>query len=165
MSSDEIPVEALIVGGAATAGPPLGPALGPLGVPTGQVVAKINEATADFAGLKVPIVVWVNKSKKPATFRIEVKTPMTSALIIKELGIEKGSATPHEAKVGDMSMEQLVKVTKLKRKEMTAKTLRAAVKTVLGVCVSMGVTIDGGKDPRIVQQAIDDGEYADLLKE
>ena len=165
LPTDEIPVEALIVGGAATSGPPLGPALGPLGVPAGQVVAKINEATAQFAGLKVPIVVWVDKSKKPAGFRIEIKTPMTSALIIKELGIEKGSATPHEAKVGDLSMELAVKLAKVKRPEMNVKDLKAAVKTVIGTCVSMGVTVDGGKDPRIVQQAIDDGDYADLMKE
>jgi large subunit ribosomal protein L11 len=129
------------------------------------VVAKINEVTQDFAGLKVPVVVWVNKSTKPATFRIEVKTPMTSALLIKELGIEKGSGTPNSEKAGDLSMDQLMKVTKLKRKEMTAKTLRAATKTTLGVCVSMGVTVDGGKDPRVVQKMLDDGEYTEYVKE
>ncbi|HME50989.1 MAG TPA: 50S ribosomal protein L11 [Candidatus Lokiarchaeia archaeon] len=165
MSSDEVPVEALVVGGSASGGPPLGPALGPLAVPVNAVVAMINEATQEFAGLKVPVTVWVNKSTKPATFRVEVKTPMTSALIIKELGIEKGSGTPNSEKAGDISMEQLVKVTKLKRKEMTAKTLRAATKTVLGVCVSMGVTVDGGKDPRVVQKMLDDGEYTEYVNE
>jgi len=165
MPTEEIPVNALVVGGQATAGPPLGPALGPLGVPTGQVVAKINELTQEFAGLKVPIIVWVDKSKKPAGFRIEVKNPPTSALILREIGAEKGSGTPHEAKVGDLKMESVVKLAKMKRSEMNVKDLKAAAKTVIGTCVSSGVTIDGGKDPRIVQQAIDDGEYADLFKE
>ena len=165
MPTEEIPVEALVVGGQATAGPPLGPALGPLGVPAGQVVAKINELTQEFAGLKVPVVVWVDKSKKPAGFRIEVRNPPTSALIFREIKAEKGSGTPHEAKVGDLSMEGLVKLAKLKRAEMNVKSLKAAVKTVLGTCVSAGVTADGGKDPRIVQKAIDDGEYEALLKE
>jgi large subunit ribosomal protein L11 len=163
--TDEIPVAALIVGGQATAGPPLGPALGPLGVPAGQVVAKINEQTKEFEGLKVPVVVWVDKSTKPAGFRIEVKTPPTSALIIREIGAEKGSGTPHENKVGDLSMEGAVKLAKMKIGEMNVKNLTAAVKTVIGTCVSMGVTADGGKDPRIVQVAIDDGEYDDIIKE
>jgi len=165
MPTEEIPVNALVVGGQATAGPPLGPALGPLGVPAGQVVAKINELTQEFAGLKVPIIVWVDKSKKPAGFRIEVKNPPTSALILREIGAEKGSGTPHEAKVGDLKMESVVKLAKMKRGEMNVKDLKAAVKTVLGTCVSSGVTADGGKDPRIVQKAIDDGEYEALLKE
>ncbi|MBN2153491.1 MAG: 50S ribosomal protein L11 [Candidatus Lokiarchaeota archaeon] len=165
LSTDEIPVEALVVGGQATSGPPLGPALGPLGVPAGQVVAKINELTQEFAGLKVPVVVWVDKSKKPAGFRIEVKNPPTSALILREIGAEKGSGTPNDAKAGDLSVEGAVKLAKMKRAEMNVKDLKAAVKTVLGTCVSTGVTVDGGKDPRIVQQAIDDGEYDDLLKE
>ena len=90
---------------------------------------------------------------------------MTSALIIKELGIEKGSGTPNSEKAGDLTMEQLMKVTKLKRKEMTAKTLRAAAKTTLGVCVSMGVTIAGGKDPRVIQKMLDDGESSEYVND
>jgi large subunit ribosomal protein L11 len=86
-------------------------------------------------------------------------------LILREIGVGKGSGTPHETKAGDVSIDQLVKIATMKRKEMTAKTLKAAVKTVLGVCVSAGVTADGGKDPRDVQKAIDKGEYASKLKE
>jgi large subunit ribosomal protein L11 len=164
MSSDETPIEALVTGGKATTGPPLGPALGPMGVNAGAVVAKINELTADFAGLKVPVTVWVNKSTKPATFRVVVGTPPTSALIIKELGIEKG-AGEKATKVGDISVEQVVKIVNIKRKDLSATTLAKAAKTVLGVCVSMGVTADGGKDPRDVQKAIDKGSYAELFKE
>ena len=163
MSETEVAVEALVTGGKATGGPPLGPALGPMGVNTGQVVAKINEETKDFAGLKVPVIVWVNKADR--TFRIEVKTPQTSALIIQALGIEKGSGEPNENIVGDLDMEQVVQIAKKKWPDMTAVTLAKACKTVLGTCVSMGVTVDGGKDARIVQTMIDDGEYTDIMVE
>lgn len=165
MSTDEVPVEALITGGKASGGPPLGPALGPLGVPIAQVVAKINQETEAFAGLKVPVIVWVNKSTKPASFRIEVKTPSVSSLIIKDLGISKGSSEPNTTKVGDISFAKIVEIAKIKRGSMTAASLAAAVKTVLGTAVSMGVTIDGGKDPRVIQRMIDDGEYDDKLVE
>lgn len=81
-------VEALVPGGKASAGPPLGPALGPLGVNVAQVVAKINEQTKDLNGMQVPVKVIV---KSRTEFEIEVGTPPTSALIIREIGVEKGS--------------------------------------------------------------------------
>lgn len=155
-------VEALVTGGSATGGPPLGPALGPLGVNIGLVVSKINEETAAFDGLKVPVTVWVNKETKE--FRIEVKTPMTSALIIRELGIDKGSSEPNTDKVGDLSLQQVATIAKMKKSNMAVASFPAAVKTVLGTMVSMGVTVNGGMDPRIVQDMIDDGEFKDILE-
>jgi len=80
-------VEALVAGGKASAGPPLGPALGPLGVNVAQVVAKINEMTKDLNGMQVPVKVTV---KSRTEFEVEVGTPPTSALILKEAGIDKG---------------------------------------------------------------------------
>ncbi|MEI8003214.1 MAG: 50S ribosomal protein L11, partial [Methanothrix sp.] len=81
-------VEALVPGGKASAGPPLGPALGPLGVNVAQVVAKINEQTKDLNGMQVPVKIIV---KSRTEFEVEVGTPPTSALIIKEMGVEKGT--------------------------------------------------------------------------
>ena len=75
-------IKAMVEGGKATAGAPLGPALGPLGVNIGQVVAKINEQTKKFEGMTVPVEVDVNPSKK--TFEIFVGSPPTSALIKKQ---------------------------------------------------------------------------------
>ncbi|MHA1794294.1 MAG: 50S ribosomal protein L11 [Promethearchaeota archaeon] len=161
--SEEVSVEALITGGKATKGPPLGPALGPLGVRIDQVINKINEETKVYDGLKVPIIVWVNPSTKE--FRVEIKTPMTSALIIKELGIEKGSGEPNTNKVGDLPLEQVVKIARLKRTDMSAVEFKDAVKCVLGTMVSMGVTVENGTDPRVMQRMIDDGEYADKIIE
>ena len=95
-------VEAMVDGGKATAGPPLGPALGPKGVNTAQVVAKINEKTKAFEGMKVPVTVLINDDK---TFEIKVGTPPMSALIKGELGLEKGSGNARTDKVGNLSIE------------------------------------------------------------
>lgn len=153
-------VELLVSGGQATAGPPLGPALGPLGINTMAVVNKINELTKDYAGMKVPVKVAVDVETK--TFEVTVGTPTSSALIVSELKIEKGSGTPNTAKVGNLSMEQVIRIAKIKRKELLAATLEKAAKEVLGTCVSMGVTVEG-KDPREVQAEIDEGKYVELF--
>jgi len=158
MSEKKI-VNLLVSGGQATAGPPLGPALGPLGVNVLEIVNKINELTKDYAGMKVPVKVTVDPETKE--FDVTVGTPTTSALIVRELKIEKGSGTPNTEKVGNLTMEQVVRISKLKRPEFLAKTLKAAAKEVLGSCVSMGVTVEG-KDPREVQKEIDENKYNEL---
>jgi large subunit ribosomal protein L11 len=160
--SEKKVVEALVGGGQATAGPPLGPSLGPLGVNVLAIVNKINEMTKAYAGMKVPVKVIVDPDTK--AFEVEVGTPTTSALIVKELGIEKGSGTPLTQKVGDLKMDLVVKIAKLKQEKLLSKTLKSAVKEVLGVCVSMGVTVEG-KEPKDVQKEIDKGAYDDLFKE
>ncbi|MEM3745476.1 MAG: 50S ribosomal protein L11, partial [Candidatus Bathyarchaeia archaeon] len=83
--------------------------------------------------------------------------------IIKEAGITKGSGKPNVEKVGNLSMEQVIKIAKIKRSKLLAKTLKAAVKEVIGSCVSMGVTIDG-KDPKAVLREIDEGKYDEVIK-
>ena len=158
MSEKKI-VDLLVSGGQATAGPPLGPALGPLGVNVLEIVNKINELTKDYAGMKVPVKVAVDPENKE--FDVTVGTPTTSALIVRELKIEKGSGTPNTEKVGNLTMEQVVRISKVKRPEFLAKTLKAAAKEVLGSCVSMGVTVEG-KDPREVQREIDEDKYNEL---
>lgn len=153
-------VELLVSGGRATAGPPLGPALGPLGVNVLAIVNKINELTKGYAGMKVPVKVSVDPETKE--FEVSVGTPTMSALIVSELKIEKGSGAPKTEKVGDLSMKQLVHVAELKRSQLLSKTLKAAVKEVLGSCVSIGVTVES-KDPREVQKEIDEGKYDEML--
>jgi len=157
--SEKKVVDLLVSGGQATAGPPLGPALGPLGVNVLEIVNKINELTKDYAGMKVPVKVTVDPETKE--FDVSIGTPTTSALIVRELKIEKGSGTPSTEKVGNLTMEQVVRISKLKRPEFLAKTLKAAAKEVLGSCMSMGVTIEG-KDPREVQREIDEDKYNEL---
>jgi large subunit ribosomal protein L11 len=155
-------VELLVAGGQATAGPPLGPALGPLGMNVMAVVTKINELTKDYAGMKVPVKISVNPEDK--SFEVTVGVPTSSALLVSELKIEKGSGTPNSAKVGDLKVDQIVRIAKIKRPELLAKTLKGAAKEVMGTCVSMGVTVEG-KDPREVQKEVDEGKFDDMLKE
>ena len=150
-------IEALVEGGKATPGPPLGPKLGPLGVNVSKLIADINAATKDFAGMKVPVIIEIDTDKK--TWEIKVGTPPTSQLILKELKAEKGSGKPNDEKVGDLKIDQIIKIAKMKRNDIGAKNLKSAVKTVLGTCVSVGVTVEG-KDPREVQKAIDVGEIS-----
>jgi len=157
--TDKKVVELLVPGGQANAGPPLGPALGPLGVNVMMIVNKINELTKDYAGMKVPVKVIVDPDTKG--FEVTIGTPTTSALIVSELKLEKGSATPHSAKVGNLTLDQVVRIAKMKRPELLSKDLKNAAKEILGACVSMGVTAEG-KDPRELQKEIDEGKHEEL---
>ena len=161
MSETKI-VEVLVSGGEATAGPPLGPTLGPLGLNVLAVVNKINELTKSYAGMKVPVKVEVNLNNKQ--FEVSVGIPTTSALIVRQLGISKGSGMPNVEKVGNLSMEQVVMVVTQKQGTLLAKNSKGAAKEVLGSCASMGVTVEG-KEPTTVQQEIDSGMYDEFLRD
>ena len=127
-----------------------------------QIVNKINELTKSYAGMKVPVKVLVDVDDK--SFDVEIGTPTTSALIVKELGVEKGSGTPKATKVGNLSLEQIVKLAGMKRPDSYSKTTIAAVKEVAGACVSMGVTIDS-KEPKEFIKDLDKGVYQKALIE
>jgi large subunit ribosomal protein L11 len=152
-------VEALVPGGKANPGPPLGPALGPLGVNIKEVVDSINEKTKDYNGMQVPVKVIVDDKKN---IEIEVGTPPTAALIKQEAGIEKGSGEPHVNIVGNITMPQLAKVARMKKDDLLAYDLKAAIKEVIGTCVPMGVTAEGMK-PRECQKALDEGKFDEVL--
>ena len=154
-------VEALLNGGEATAGPPLGPALGPLGVNVLQIVNRINELTSGYSGMKVPVRVIVDVETK--AFEVEIGTPTTSALIVKELGIEKGSGNPKAEKAGNLTVEQVVKIAKMKLPGSYALSDNSTAKEVLGSCISMGITVDG-RDPREIQKEISEGKWDKLFK-
>ncbi len=149
-------ISALVEGGKATAGPPIGPALGPLGINAGKVVAEINEKTKGFAGITVPVKIIVNPSDK--TYKIEVGSPSVSALIKKELGIKKGSGKAGEQKAGDITIDQIIKIARSKKEFLLAKTDKAAVKEVIGTCVPMGILVNG-KSPQEVIKEVDEGKY------
>ena len=134
-------VSALIVGGEATAGQPLGPALGPLGVNVMAIVKEINDLTKDYAGMRVPVKIDVDTGTKQ--FKVEVGIPTASALIVKESGVPKGSATPKTAPAGNITVEQLVKIAGVKMSQSYGSTIKAVASEVAGSCVSMGITIEG----------------------
>ncbi len=149
-------VEILIEGGSATPGPPLGPAIGPLGINMMQVVEQINSKTSDFSGIKVPVKVIVDTETKE--FEVKVGTPPTTALILDELNIEKGSQDPGMDKVADLTIDQALKIARMKFDSLLSNDYKMAAKEVIGTCVSMGLTVEG-KDPKIVQKEITEGLY------
>lgn len=151
-------VESLVDAGNASAGPPLGPAIGPTGLNIGQVVNAINEKTKDFKGMKVPIQVIIDTDTRE--YEIKVGSPPTSSLVKKELGIEKGRASG--APVADLSFDQLLKVAKMKQDGLLANDLKAAVKEVVGTCTSVGVTIEGMTTKEFIK-AFDEGGFDDRL--
>jgi large subunit ribosomal protein L11 len=154
-------VKILVEGGKANPGPPLGPALGPLGVNIGQVVAKINEQTSTFEGMKVPVSVIVDRKTKQ--FEIKVGSPPIAALVKKKLGLEKGAKTSGTEVVGNLTLAQAVEIAKLKVEGTLAKGMKAVVKEVLGTCLSMGVTVEG-RNAREVQREVDEGKHDEVLE-
>lgn len=154
-------VEALLNGGEANAGPPLGPALGPLGVNVLQIVNRINELTSAYSGMKVPVQVIVDVDTKE--FEVSIGTPTTSALVVKELGIQKGSGNPKVEKVGNLTMEQVAKIAGLKMPSSYSKSTKSAAKEIMGTCVSLGITVEG-KDPREMQTELDHGKWDKIFQ-
>ena len=149
-------INALVTGGEANAGPPLGPALGPLGVNVLGIVNEINKQTGDFKGMRVPVKVEVDQETKQ--FTVTVGTPTTAALVVKEAAIAKGSGKPNLDFVGDLTIDKVVGIAKSKMAGSYAKTLRSAVKEVVGSCVSIGVKIEG-KDAREFMGEIEEGKW------
>ena len=154
-------IEALVEGGKASAGPPLGPALGPIGVNIMQVINTINEKTKEFTGMKVPVKVIIDTKTKE--FEIEVGTPPAASLILNELGVEKGSGSPSTHKIGNLSIDQAIKVAKMKYDNLLGNEIKQKTKEIIGTCITIGVKVEG-KNPREIQKAIENGEYDSKFK-
>jgi large subunit ribosomal protein L11 len=154
-------IEVLIEGGKATAAPPLGPALGPLGVNIGQVVQEINKKTESFKGMQVPVKVIVDKDTKK--FEITIGTPPASALIKKESGVEKGASNPKTDKVADLSIVQVIKIAKMKEDSLLGKDLKQKIKEIMGTCQSMGIMVQGVSAHDAIEQ-VNKGKFDAEIK-
>ncbi len=155
-------ISLMVKGGAATAGPPLGPALGGKGINVGQVVQQINEKTSAMKGMDVPVKVIVDLEAK--SFEITVGLPPSSALLLKEAAAEKGSSAAGAKIVSTLKIPHLIKVAKIKSDVLTGKTLKEKVIELAGTCKSIGVRVEG-KDPREVIKEIKAGVYDKIIKE
>jgi large subunit ribosomal protein L11 len=153
-------ISALVTGGEANAGPPLGPALGPLGINVLQVVNTINDKTKDFPGMKVPVKVEVDSETKK--FNVEVGIPPTTALIAKEIGITKGSGTAGKDFVGNISMSGIVKIARMKMDISYALDLKNSSKEIIGSCVSSGIKVEN-KPAKDIYIDIKSGVYDSLF--
>jgi large subunit ribosomal protein L11 len=154
-------VKALVTGGSASGGPPIGPAVGPTGINIKDVVDEINDQTMVFKGLTVPVRIECDPETKQ--FKIFVETPSTASLLLKEVGVEKGSSSCLEEKIGDLTFEQVVKVVEAKKETFLDKTFKYAIKTALGTALSIGVTVEG-EDPREIQKRLENGEFDNKIK-
>jgi len=149
-------VEVLVEGGKAIAGPQLGGTLGPLKVNINQVISVINDKTKDFKGMKVPVKVIVDTETKD--FNIEIGTPPTSELIKKEIELKLGSGEPNKLFVGVASIEQIIKIAKMKKSSLFVNNLKSAVKVILGSCQSMGILVEGKHAHEVIEE-ISAGKY------
>jgi large subunit ribosomal protein L11 len=166
-------VNALVEGGKAVPGPPLGPALAEAKVNVGQVVAAINEKTAAFKGMSVPVEITIDTVTKE--FKIKVGTPPVSSLMKKELKAEKlaraafGTYTPKEGETyvpfkGDLKFDQIIHIAKAKMDVLNTHIFKNAVKQIVGTCVSSGCTIEG-KTPKEMIKEIEQGKWDAKIKE
>ena len=124
--------------GKATPAPPVGPALGQYGVNIGQFTKDFNERTKGDMGMMIPVVITVYSDR---SFTFITKTPPTPMLIMKAIGLEKGSGVPNKTKVGTITKAQIAEIAKTKMPDLNCPTLEAAEAQVAGTCRSMGVTV------------------------
>ena len=155
-------IKLLVEGGDMKPGPALSQKLGPIGVNINNVIQKVNKTTEKFKGLKIPIELDINTSTKE--FEITVFSPPVSELLKKELGIEKGSGAQIKIQVANASIEQIISVAKTKFQNLLCKDLKAAVKTVVGSCGSLGILIEN-KPASEIEQEIDKGKYDKEIQE
>ncbi len=152
----------IVNGGKASGGPPIGPALGPMGVNIMAIVNEINAQTKEYDGLPVPVDVTIDTDTKQ--YQVKVGMLTTFALISQAANLSKGSGQPNSEYVADLSMDQLVSIAKKKHAGIYAASLKAAVREVLGTCQSAGVTVEG-RHAKEVQDAILAGDYDNQLVE
>jgi large subunit ribosomal protein L11 len=155
-------IKLLVEGGSMKPGPAISQKLGPLGINLGKVMQDVNKSTESFKGLKVPVELDVNPKTK--TFSVKVSSPPVAELIKKELGLELGSGSPKKIKVGNLSIEQVISISKTKLDHMLAKDLKKAVKSVVGSCVSLGILVED-KEAKEIEQDIVAGKYDKEIKE
>lgn len=161
-------IELLVEGGKASPDPNSAQKLSAYKLNIGDVFKKVNEKTEIYKGMQVPAKIIIDKDTKEV--EIEVGIPPVSSMIKKEIGIEKAKFTEEDTEagktvLGSITMEQCVKIAKMKMDEMLVKYLKSGVKQVVGTACSMtGVQVEE-KSPKEVLQEIDEGKWDELLRE
>lgn len=135
-------VKLQVKAGEANPAPPIGPALGQQGVNIMEFCKAFNARTQnEEKGMPMPVVITVYSDR---SFTFIIKTPPASYLVLKEVGVAKGSSTPNKNKVGKITRDQLVKIAKIKMPDLTASDLDAAIRTIAGTARNMGIEVEGG---------------------
>ena len=149
-------IKLLIEGGNMTPGPAVAQQLGPMGINMGKVISDVNTATSEFKGITIPVHLTINPETKEVS--IKVLSPPTSELIKKELKIEKASGERLKQKVGNLAIEQVISVAKVKHGSLLSNTFIASIKSVIGTCQALGVLIEN-KDPKEILEEIKEGKH------
>ena len=131
-------VKVQLQAGAATPAPPVGTALGPHGVNIMEFCKAYNAQTEEMRGNVVPVEITIYEDR---SFTFITKTPPAAELIKKAAGLQKGSSTPHTAKVGKITRDQVREIATTKLPDLNANDVDAAMKIVEGTARSMGVTV------------------------
>lgn len=155
-------IKLLIEGGDMKPGPAIAQQLGPMGINMGKVISDVNGATKEFKGMKVPVELDIDEKTKD--FTVYASSPPTSELLKKELNLEKGSNKHEEIKVGNASIEDVIKIAKIKHPSMLDKDLKTAVKTVLGTCASVGILVEN-RNPNELIEDITSGKFDKEIQE
>lgn len=134
--------------------------LGPLGINLGKLISDINSATKNFSGMQVPVSIDVDQKTK--SYKISVLSPPVSALLKKEAGIDLASGERKKFQCGNLSIEQIISVTKQKYTNLLAKDFKKAVLSVLGSAMSIGLLIEN-KDPKEFIQEVKEGKYDEVI--
>ncbi|MBR1671745.1 MAG: 50S ribosomal protein L11 [Fretibacterium sp.] len=124
--------------GKATPAPPVGPALGQHGVNIMEFCKQFNAKTSDQAGLVIPAVITVYADR---SFTFELKTPPAAVLLKKAAGIESGSGVPNKTKVGKVSRAKVKEIAEMKRRDLNANDVEAAMRMSEGTARSMGLEV------------------------
>jgi large subunit ribosomal protein L11 len=155
-------IKLLIDGGSMTPGPAVAQQLGPMGINMGKVISDVNEATKEFKGMKVPVELDVDEKTKE--FTVKTSSPPTSELLKKELKLEKGTADHKNDKVGNASIEDIIKITKIKSPHMLEKEFKTAVKSILGTCASIGIFVENQLPNELIGK-ISEGKFEKEINE
>ncbi|MEM5881903.1 MAG: 50S ribosomal protein L11 [Candidatus Aenigmatarchaeota archaeon] len=165
MNDEKDIIEFLVEGGKASPGPTTAPKLSTYKLNVGEVFSKINQLTKEFVGMEVPVRIIIDKQTKK--YEIEIGLPSTSSLLKKEAKIDVAKITKEEAEKGkkyvaNIPFESVLKVTKIKEKELEGNSIKSKIKQVLGTCVSLHFTVDN-KDPREIIKYVDEGKYDEII--
>jgi len=155
-------IKLLIDGGSMTPGPAVAQQLGPMGINMGKVISDVNEATKEFKGMKVPVELDVDEKTKE--FTVQTSSPPTSELLKKELKLEKGTADHKNEKVGNASIEDIIKVAKVKFSSMLEKEFKSAIKSILGTCASIGIFVEN-QEPNELIEKVAEGKFDKEINE
>jgi large subunit ribosomal protein L11 len=127
-------------GGAASPAPPLGPALSAAGIQVMEFCRTFNDQTRARAEELLPTEIFIYKDK---SWEYKIKTPITSILVKKELGLDKGSAEPNRIRVSELSREQLERIARIKLPDLNTNDIEMAMRIIAGTCRQMGVNVEG----------------------